>query len=89
MPTAAISDEVSSEELIKQWEEQNDIYNNLKITRITPLRCNNRQGSPAAHKSMIVFMENASIANEIIMRGFFIDSQVLKAERYAPHLHIN
>jgi len=89
VPTAAINDEVSSEELIKQWEEQNDIYNNLKITRITPLWRNNRQGSPATHKSMIVFMENASIANEIIMRGFFIDSQVLKAERYAPHLHIN
>src|SRR5579859_5101798 len=37
---------------------------------------------------MIVFTENANIANEIIIRGFFVNSQLLKVERYAPHLHI-
>jgi hypothetical protein len=67
VPTAAVEG-TESNERIKQWEEQNDIYGNLEITRITPLR-RNKNHKPAAHKSMIVFTENANIANEIITRG--------------------
>lgn len=84
----AVAEGTESKELIKQWEEQNDVYGHLRITRITPLRRNNNRRA-AAQKSMIVFTENVSLANEIITRGFFLDSQVLKAERYASHLHIN
>jgi hypothetical protein len=86
-PTAVVED-TEGKELIKQWEEQNDAHGDFKITRITPLRRNNNR-RVTAHKSMIVFTENASAANEIITRGFFLNSQVLKAEKYAPHLHIN
>jgi len=35
VPTAETEGEI--EHLIRQWEEQNDVYGNLKITKITPL----------------------------------------------------
>jgi hypothetical protein len=79
--TATIESEEPNQ-LIKRWEEQNDI----KITRITPLR---RNSKPAAHKSMIIFTDDAAAANECILRNFFDNSEILKVAKYCPHLHIN
>lgn len=66
------------------WENQND----MKIVKITTLR-RQAKHQPTAHRSLIIFTENAEAANRCIKRGFFIDNLHHRAERYAPHLHIN
>ena len=66
------------------WERHNE----LRIVKITTLlRQAKRQ--PTAHRSLVVFTENAEAANRCIKRGFFIDNLHHRVERYAPHLHIN
>ena len=87
VPTEVIDIGTPIEETIKQWEEDN-AQRGVKIIRITPLRRNIKH-KPAAHKSVVVFMDSAKAANKCILVGFIIDNQKLKAEKYAPNLHIN
>jgi hypothetical protein len=87
VPTEVIDGGTPAEETVKHWEEDN-AQRDVKIIRITPLRRNIKH-KPEAHKSVVVFMESAKAANECILLGFMVDNQKLKAEKYAPNLHIN
>jgi Arginine methyltransferase-interacting protein, contains RING Zn-finger len=87
VPTELIDSNETTENIIEQWEQDN-AQCDIKITRITPLRRNVKH-KPTAHKSMVVYMESAEAANNCILRGFMSENQRLKAEKYAPNLHIN
>ena len=88
VPTHAIDLNTDYSETKNEWERQN-ANNEIKITSITPLRKGRERHKPTAHRSIVVFTQDATAADRCIKFGFFIDSQKLKAERYAPHLHIN
>src|SRR5579859_5237186 len=87
VPTEVIDGGTRTEETIKRWEEDNT-QRDVKIIRIAPLRRNIKH-KPAAHKSVVVFMDSAKAADKCILVGFIINNQKLKAEKYAPNLHIN
>jgi hypothetical protein len=70
-----------------EWQSQN-ANSKITITNITTLRKARHRHRPTAHRSIVVFTEDAKAADHCIQHGFFIDKQILKAERYAPHLHI-
>ena len=82
--TGAINLNEEYDDITADWENQN----NIKIVKVTTLR-RQAKHQPTAHRSLIVFTEDAEAANRCIKRGFFIDNLHHKAERYAPHLHIN
>src|SRR5579859_5007136 len=88
VPTYTINFNDDHSEIKDEWEKQN-ARNEIKITSITPLRKAKERHRPTAHQSIVVFTEDAAAADRCIKLGFFINSQKLKAERYAPHLHIN
>ena len=70
-----------------EWQRQNT-NSKITITNITTLRKARQRHRPTAHQSIVIFTEDAKAADHCIQHGFFIDKQILKAERYAPHLHI-
>jgi len=88
VPTDAINLNAEYSETKKEWERQN-ANSEIKIKSIMPLLKAREWHRPTAHRSIVAFTEDAAAANHCIKFGFFIDNQKLKAERYAPHLHIN
>jgi len=72
----------------KEWERLN-ANNEIKITSITLLCKAREQHRPTAHRSIVVFSEDATAADRCIKLSFFINNQKVRAERYVPHLHIN
>jgi hypothetical protein len=88
VPTHAINfDTGDYSETKDEWQRQN-ANSKIAITNITTLRKARQRHRPTAHRSIVVFTEDAKAADHCIQHGFFIDKQILKAERYAPHLHI-
>ena len=72
------------EDTIREWEAENE---GLKIIKVTALR---RKHTPTATRSLIVFTEDKEAANNVMKRGFIVDSlKHRKLQRYAPHLYIN
>jgi hypothetical protein len=88
VPTQAINfDTDDYSETKDEWQRQNT-NSKITITNITTLRKARQRHRATAHRSIVVFTEDAEAADHCIQHGFFIDKQILKAERYAPHLHI-
>ena len=83
----AIDLEGDHDETLHEWECQN-AGRGIAITRVTPLRRNEKH-RPTASRSLVIFTESQEAANECIKLGFFIDHHKHNTERYAPHLHIN
>ena len=88
VPTEAISwDPDTCTETKDELQKQNAKSNTI-ITSIRPLRTARKQHKPTAHQSIIVYTEDAEATDRCIQNGFLIDRQILKTERYTPHLHI-
>jgi hypothetical protein len=88
VPTHAINlDTGDYIETKDEWQRQN-ANSKITITNITTLRKARQRHRPTPHRSIVVFTEDAKAADYCIRHGFVVDKQILKAERYAPHLHI-
>jgi hypothetical protein len=89
VPTHAINFDpaTNTDDVKNEWETQN-ASSKVTITHIKPLRKARKRHRPTAHQSIVVFTENAEAADQCIKHGFAVEKQILKAERYAPHLHI-
>ena len=86
--TINLDDGASLTETIKEIEEENALKG-IKISRITPLRCNGKQGKSAMHKSIIVFTQDPKAANKCLETRFMFEKECLKIGIYAPQLYIN
>lgn len=69
----------------REWEQANE-GRGIKISRITTLR--RKPNTTAIHQSIVVFTEDANVADECIKRGFIINFGIHEAERYIPQLQI-
>jgi len=86
--TINFEDRAGLTETIMEMEEEN-ASKGIKISRITPLRRNGKQGKPTMHKSIIVFTQDPEAANKCLETGFMFEKERLKTGIYAPHLYIN
>ena len=88
VPTDAISFDRTDLTEIKDDLQSQNTSNEINITHITPLRKARKRHKPTAHQSIVLFTEEAEAADRCIEHGFLIEKQILKTEKYAPHLHI-
>jgi hypothetical protein len=83
------TDQNDVQDIINKWQDDNANRNNVTIVGVKPLSRKPRsEYARTKHQSIIVFCDDAEAADRCIINGFLIDSQSLKAEKYAPHLQL-
>ena len=85
VPKTALQFEEDQTKAIKEFEEANEELG-IKVVQIKPLR---RYPKPnRRNHSIIIFTEDASIANRCIDNNVMINYQIFAAERYVPQTQI-